>query len=262
MQGWLAAFLFEVDIITSSQNQYVKLARSLSQKKHRLETGLILAEGINLLRDMPASVEVRYVFYTLDRRDEVLNLLEKYGIAEDDERVMCVTDSVLKSFADTVTPYGIAAVVKMPSLEYVAPTANAILLDGVADPGNVGTIIRTAAAAGFEDVYLLDCAEAYSPKVIRASLGGIFRIRVHEVDIMRAMELVREFDSAALDMDGQDLLKSELPSPVLLIAGSEAHGVRECIKNSAKHVYALPMSNGVESLNVAVAAAVAMYQTI
>lgn len=251
-----------MEIITSSQNQYVKLARSLSQKKHRLETGLILAEGINLLRDMPASVEVKYVFYTLDRRDEVLPLLKKYGIAEDDSRVMCVTDSVLKSFADTVTPYGIAAVVKMPSLEYVAPTSNAILLDGVADPGNVGTIIRTAAAAGYEDVYLLDCSEAYSPKVIRSSLGGIFRVRVHEVDIMRAMELVRSYQSAALDMGGQNLLEAKLETPVLLIAGSEAHGVRECIKNTAKRVCALPMSNGVESLNVAVAAAIAMYQTI
>lgn len=251
-----------MDIITSSQNQYVKLARSLSQKKHRLETGLILAEGINLLRDMPSDVVVEYVFYTPDRRDEMLPLLDKYDIAEDDPRVMCVTESVLKSFADTVTPYGIAAVVKMPSSEYVAPSGNAILLDGVADPGNVGTIIRTAAAANFHDVYLLECAEAYSPKVIRASLGGIFRVRVHEVDIERAMTLVNEGEGTVLDMGGENLLTSKLPSPALLIAGSEAHGVRECIKRAAKRIFALPMSNGVESLNVAVAAAIAMYQTV
>ncbi len=257
-----SAFLFKVEIITSTQNQYVKLARSLSQKKFRLETGLLLVEGVNLLRDMPSDVEVKYVFYTLDKHEGVLPLLDKYGISEDDPRVMCVTDSVLKSFADTVTPYGIAAVVRMPLNDFSLPNGKAILLDAVADPGNVGTIIRTAVAAGFEDVYLLECAEAYSPKVIRASLGCIFRVRVHEVDLQTALELVKNSQSAALDMDGRNLLEAKLASPILLIAGSEAHGVRQQVLNEAKNIFALPMKNGVESLNVAVACAIAMYQTV
>ncbi len=254
--------MLKVEIITSTQNQYVKLARSLSQKKYRLETGLILAEGINLLRDMPKEIGIEYLFFTHYRHDEVLTLLEKYGIDESDKRVMCVTDSVMESFADTVTPYGIAAVVRMPSTAYTDPTGNAILLDGVADPGNVGTVIRTAAAAGYEDVYLLDCAEVFSPKVIRSSLGGIFRVRVHEVDLERAEKLVTEFNSAVLDMGGQNLLETRLKTPVLLIAGSEAHGVRESLRQKTKAFFALPMKNGIESLNVAVAAAIAMYQTV
>ena len=178
------------------------------------------------------------------------------------QSVLAVTDSVMKTFADTVTPYGVAAIVKMPDVTFKEPSGKAVLLDAVADPGNVGTISRTAAATGFDDVYLLDCAEVFSPKVIRATLGGIFRVRVHEIDLDAALRLVERHDSAVLDMGGINILHADIASDVLLIAGNEAHGVRAEIEAKAKHIYALPMQNGIESLNVAIATSVAMYQTV
>lgn len=260
------------EIISSTKNQFVKLAKSLHDKKFRQETGLFLVEGINLIKDMPASVGIKYLFSTQSRAvelDEILhrNLKEEdtlvsSSIAYTRAQVYYVTDDVMSYMADTVSPYGVLALCEIPKMAYKKPEGNAILLDGVTDPGNIGTIIRCAAACDFKDVYLLECADLYSPKVVRATLGGLFRVNTYIVKKEEAFELVESTNSAVLDMDGQNILDKKVQSPILLIAGSEAHGVREEIKSKAKKVYSLPMKNGIESLNVAVASAVAMYQTI
>ncbi len=233
----------------------------MSQKKYRLETGLFLAEGINLIRDIPPYAKVRSLFYTPARKDEAEELLNKFG-AQGETEGFCVTESVMDQLSDTVTPYGIAAVLEMPDVGFRMPEGNALLLDGVADPGNMGTIVRTAAACGFSDIYALDCVDAYAPKVIRATLGGIFSVRVHEIDFETALTLARSESSVVLDMDGENLLEFPPAPPVLLVLGSEAHGVREEIRKAARNIRSLPMKNGMESLNVAVAAAVAMYRVL
>jgi len=248
-----------VEVIASTQNKFVKTARSLAQKKFRNETGLFLVEGINLLRDMPTSVEIAYIFATEARLDEAKSIMAEREGAE----IFAVTQAVMESISDTVTPYGIAAVCRIPTVGVLRPVGKALLLDGVSDPGNLGTILRTAAACDFCDVYALDCADVYSPKVIRATLGALFKVRVCEVTENQAISLVRETDSAALDMSGENILNARVTGePLLFIAGNEAHGVREIIKREAKKTYSLPMKNGMESLNVAVATAVAMYRTI
>ena len=165
----------------------------------------------------------------------------------------------MKSVSGTVTPYGLAAAVVIPVHGFALPAGNAILLDGVSDPGNLGTILRTAAATGFKEVYLLDCTDAYAPKAVRASMGGIFRCVVREVDHEQAEALVTGTRSAALDMAGESIFASPLPAPCLFVAGSEAHGVSERLLGAVKEVRSLPMTGGMESLNVAVAAGIAMY---
>ncbi len=207
---------------------------------------------------MPRSVLPEYVFSTADRLEEAKQIFaNREGVS-----IYQVSDSVIESLADTATPYGIAAVCKMPKTEFAEPHGNALLLDGVSDPGNMGTILRTAAACDFCDIYLLDTVDVYSPKVIRATLGALFKVRVHEVDEAQALALVRNTSSAALDMGGRNMLQTKVKAPVLFVAGNEAHGVRQCLKDEVKEVYSLPMKNQIESLNVAVATAVAMYQTI
>ncbi len=257
------------EIITSTKNQFVKKARSLSQKKFRKESGLFLVEGANIIKDMPSFVEVEYVLATPQRQGEVERAFGKESDGKSCDaldftraQAYYVSEEVMAYVADTVSPYGICAVCKMPSLDFQMPTGNALLLDGVSDPGNLGTILRTAAACNFCDVYLLDTADVFSPKVVRATLGGLFRVRLHEIDEAQALALLQNTNSAVLDMGGENILENKPVSPTLLVAGNEAHGVREVLKRAAKNTYSLPMKNEIESLNVAVATAVSMYQTL
>lgn len=248
-----------MDIITSTQNRLVKLVRSLAQRKFRVETGLFLVEGVNLLRDMPNEVYVQFVLATEQRFDEAQSMFATRSV---EDGIFCVSDAVMDSIADTSSPYGIVAVCKIPDEQFKLPIGNALLLDGVSDPGNIGTIMRTAVACDFCDIYLLDTADLYSPKVIRATLGSLFKARVCNIDEAQALTLMRECNGAVLDMGGKNIIGERIDSPILFVAGNEAHGVRECLKREAKKVYSLPMKNQIESLNVAVATAVAMYQTV
>ena len=245
-----------MEIITSTQNQYVKQVRSLRDKKFREKSGLFVVEGGNLFKDMPEGVAVEYILATEERMDEVQKLIFSTRAC-----VYIVSESVMKTLSDTVTPYGIVAVLKKPENRFGMPKGNALLLDGVSDPGNMGTIIRTAAARGFEDIYLLDCVDVYSPKVVRATLGGLFKVRLVEVKESEAITLLQNLNSAVLDFGGEDLTEAQIDSPVLIVTGSEAHGVRDCVLEHSKRILTLPMTNGIESLNAAVATAVAMYQT-
>lgn len=257
-----------MQIITSTKNQYVKQARSLAKKKFRDETGLFLVEGTNIIKDMPVQVEVEYLLATEQRADETERFCASYSsknssvLAFTRAQVYYVSEEIMQYVADTVSPYGLCAICKMPKREFAMPKGNALILDGVSDPGNLGTILRTAAACDFLDVYLLDTADIYSPKVVRATLGGLFRVNTYQIDEKTALELMSNTNSCVLDMGGKNILENKPKAPVLLVAGNEAHGVRDALKKSAKNTYSLPMKNEIESLNVAVATAVAMYQTL
>lgn len=244
-----------MEIITSSQNQFVKIASSLLDKKGRDESGLFLAEGINLLRDMPEKVEILYIFTNKNRQDECASIVNKHLAA----KAFLVEDHILNKISDTKTPYGIVAVCKQVINKFAYPKNNALLLDNVSDAGNVGTIIRTAAAAGFEDIYLYSSVDVYSPKVIRSTLGGIFKVRIYDISLEQAQTLITKTKSAMLDMKGENILDKKLEGPITLIMGSEAHGISKEIKEKVTSTISIPMKNNVESLNVSVAAAIAMY---
>lgn len=212
-----------------------------------------MAEGVNLLRDMPDGVKVRFIMATADRAEEAR------ALNAGDATLYIVSDAVMRAISDTSSPYGIAAAIMTPERRFELPKGNALLLDGISDPGNLGTIIRTAAACDFKDVYLRRCADVYSPKTVRATLGALFRINVCEVGDDEAFELASSPNCVALDMKGRNMFEQSAKSPVLLVVGSEAHGLSDEIASRVKTLASLPMKNGIESLNAAVAAAVAMY---
>ena len=247
-----------MELITSTKNQYVKLAKSLGEKKFRKETGMFFVEGKNLIKDLPKDADIQYIFAVEDCFEQANKLAKLHSNA----KLFFVANSVMQTIADTVTPAGILAICKIPTREFCMPTGNALLLDGVSDPGNLGTIFRTAAACDFKSIYLVDSADMYSPKVVRATLGGMFKVDAYDIDFETAKLLLENSNSAVLDMGGTNILEENIQSPVLFVAGNEAHGVRDEFKKLAKHVYSLPMKNGVESLNVAVATSVAMYRTL
>ena len=160
-------------VISSISNEKVKLLRSVSQTKGRREHGLYLAEGANLLKDIPDPKAVRYLFVKESKADSFKEILDRFPA----ERIL-LTDELFDRVSDTVTPAGIAALVEIPKPSDISEVIEEkiIVLDHVADAGNVGAILRTAVAAGYQKAVLIGCADPYSPKAVRASMSAIFKV--------------------------------------------------------------------------------------
>ena len=156
---------------------------------------------------------------------------------------------------------GVLAVFPRPDHGVRKPTSNAIVLDGVADPGNVGTIIRTAGACGFRDVYLVNCADCFAPKVVRSSMGGVFRVNIHVGGIDEVFSVLKEsgYSVYSLDMGGESVFEANVDKPCAIVVGSEARGVSEYVREHADKVLCLPMVDDTESLNAGVSASTVMY---
>jgi TrmH family RNA methyltransferase len=174
--------------------------------------------------------------------------------------VYYVDDNVFDKAVETVTPSGAVALIRIRRLEPAKPQNNALILDRISDPGNLGAIIRTAASAGYPDIYMINCADAYSGKVVRASMGGIFRVKLYDIELSEVNELFKGISVIALDADGDSIYNiKSIQDRYALIIGNEASGISDCLMEQADRIISLPMSNGMESLNAAVAAGAAMY---
>ena len=242
--------------ITSLKNPKVALWKSLKDRKGRKETGCFLMEGRKMVEEALAS----------DFRVEAVladdSRLGEFALPADTP-VYALPTHVLAAVCDTKTPQGIAAVVEMKTSAVTG--SRLVALDGVQDPGNVGTIIRTADAAGFDGVLLsAQCADVYSPKVLRATMGSIFRMGLRVTGDLPG-------DLAALRAQGFSILSSQLDGTpfyrreavgerFVLVIGSEGNGVTDGVKAEATHRVRLPMRGGAESLNAAVAAGIMMYE--
>jgi rRNA methylases len=242
-----------METITSKSNERVKLVKKLADKKYRDELGLYVVEGLTLLKDMPESVKVQAFFVTEGIIEQAESIVSKYRA-----EIISVSQGVMNYIADTVTPSGILAVIRRES---GAPTgAPSIVLDRVSDSGNVGTLIRTAAAFGYTDVYLVNTADAYSSKVARSSMGGLFKVNLIEATEKEVIASLKNHFKIALDMDGASIESVQAKAPVALFLGSEAHGLSDGFVAAADAVASISMLNEMESLNVAVAGAISMYK--
>lgn len=237
--------------ITSRQNARVRRIASLKEKKYREQYGEYTVEGVKMVREAIAlGLPVREVAGIA----EAIADLPKgnYEILETDENVFF-------AMSGTKTPQGVLAVIRLPENKAAAPRGNCAVLDGVSDPGNLGTIIRTCAALGMKDVYLCNCADAHSPKTVRASMSGIFFTDIHEFAREKVAELISGCTVVAADMNGENIFGAQINEPFALVVGNEAHGLSEFFREKAEKIISLPMQAGVESLNVSVAFAVAAY---
>ena len=240
--------------ITSLKNPKVAAWKALKDRKGRRESGCFLVEGRKMVEEALASAF------------DVETVLVQEGMELPDGLTMPVYElpaHVLAAVCDTKTPQGIAAVVRMK--EQSALGKHIVVLDGVQDPGNVGTIIRTADAAGLDGVLLSNqCADVFSPKVLRATMGSIFRMNLRTTDDLPG-ELTK------LREKGYSILSSQLDGTLFyerqgvaerfaLIIGNEGNGVSEQVQQTATHRVRLPMRGGAESLNAAIAAAIMMYE--
>ena len=242
--------------ITSLKNPKVTTWKSLKDRKGRRETGCFLVEGRKMVEEAISSAfPVEAVLVDADRADD---FSLPAGIP-----VYAMPEHVLAAVCDTKTPQGIAAVVRVTEMPLNG--RRIVAMDGVQDPGNVGTIIRTADAAGFDGVVLsAQCADVFSPKVLRATMGSVFRMGIRVTDDLPGFlaHMVEEGASVlSSQLDGEPFYqRSPLNECFVLVIGSEGNGVTDEVKAIATHKVKLPMRGGAESLNAAVAAGIMMYE--
>lgn len=235
--------------ISSTSNPTVKAIRKLATRKGRAATGLAIAEGphlVNAARE--AGIVVRQLVTTdgadIDRHDDV-------------ESVVVVSPSVLASVSDTRHPQGPLAVFTIPDSERMR-RHDTVVLHGIADPGNLGTLIRSAAAFGFDVVVSGPTADPWNPKVLRASAGAVFanRPRTSANPIADA----RECGLACVAMVPRGGTQLSAPTdPIALMVGSEAHGLPAAVVDACPTLVTIGMGAAVESLNAAVAGSIAMH---
>ncbi|QOR83623.1 RNA methyltransferase [Geobacillus stearothermophilus] len=242
--------------IESPKNARVKQWKKLLTKKGRDETGLFLLEGFHLVEEAIKS-NAPLVELIVDERTAVPPGWNVTGVP-----VTIVTEAVMKAISSTETPQGIAAVCRQLSTE-LEGVKTALLIDAVQDPGNLGTMIRTADAAGIDAVILGEgCADVYNPKVVRATQGSLFHLPVVKGDLAQWIARFKEQGipvyGTALE-NAVDYRTVPQSSSFALLVGNEGSGVRpDLLRLTTENVY-IPIYGRAESLNVAVAAGILLY---
>lgn len=251
-------------VISSRDNKIIKTARLLSKKKGREKNGLYIAEGVRITRDaieyIPEQTEYVIASESYCEKDGAfIDKLDKSG------KIVYITDDkIFNEICDTETPQGIAAVIKIPNSSEldVANTNYVLILDGISDPGNMGTIIRTAEASGIGLICLTDgCADIYSPKVVRSSMSSVFRMRFARIKTTDVSELKKSgFTVVATALDNSvSIDDADVTGKRAIVIGSEARGVSDEIISMSDISVRIDMCGHIESLNAAVAAGIAMY---
>jgi TrmH family RNA methyltransferase len=243
--------------------------RDLQLRRGRERRGLALAEGVRLLEEaLAAGIAVRGaavspILEGTTRGQALKTALERAGV-----RLEAVSDRELAALADTEAPQGVVAVVEPRQWSWsdlaVTAKAPALVLAGVQDPGNVGTILRTALGLGAAGVVALKgTAELHNPKVVRGSMGALFRLPAISADEGEFLAWVRErgVELWVAEADGAPLASVKRPAaPLALVLGNEGAGVPDALAAQAARRVAIPLAPGVESLNVATAAAILLYE--
>ena len=242
-------------ILTSKNNPLIKETASLKDRKGRKKLGLFLVEGVKMARECQNSaLEIERIFLS----ESYVN--ESDACLFDESKTVVVSDDVLRFLSDEKTPQGVVCRVKIPKTGLLAPSASALLLDGVSDPGNVGAIIRTANAAGYSEIYLTEgCADPYSPKSVRASMSGIFFTKLYLGERAQILSILKDETVLSADMNGENAFSFVPPEKFVLAIGNEANGISGEVEAIAKKTVKIPMQSTQESLNAAVSAGILMY---
>lgn len=250
-------------MISSSQNPKIKFVRSLSGRpKERREAGAFLAEGVRLVEEaLTADWPFRFVLYS-DELSERGNRLVK-GLESRKIEVEKVESRLLHSLSETETPQGILAVLN----DYRPPipeSLNFVLIpDSIRDPGNLGTLLRTADAAGVQVVFLPpETTEAFAPKVVRSGMGAHFRLPIQALSWDEIQSHTKDLQIYLADMKGQSCWEVDLRQPLALIVGGEAEGASEQARKLSPKTISIPMAGKVESLNAAAAGSILMFEVV
>jgi TrmH family RNA methyltransferase len=248
----------------------LKEITKLKTKKGRKTQGRFLIEGMRLCEEMANSNwETESVLFTSSFKNSSngKKLLQKFE--RGNVKTIPVKPEEIKKLSDTVTPQGIIAVIKIKEFslnELWSEASNIILaLDAIRDPGNVGTLIRTAAAFGIDGVILSsDTVELYNPKVVRSTMGSIFHLPIYdEVDLEKTIPQLkkRNFKIYGTDVrEGKDLEELDCSGKICLVIGSEAEGLNKSLLDLSDEIIRIPIFGRAESLNASVAGGILLYE--
>ena len=265
--------IFNVECITSKANPTVVKISKLVNKKHRKEEELFTLDGVKLFFEAyKFGAEIKYVILSnealiFEEIIEKIKLLKSRGT-----QVLCVSDAVFSKLTEELAPQGIITVCRFLKIHnYTNKIENAgeekiMAFESIRDPGNLGTIVRNAAAFGIDRIVLSsDCVDIYSQKVLRATMGAIFKVKIDIAsDFCGALKTLKEQNRRVISTTlGENSLKlgsCDINRNDVFVVGNEGHGISENVISLSDETLFIPMKENTESLNAAIAAAILMWE--
>lgn len=258
--------------IESEDNNKIKLIRKLRSKKFRDSIGKFTIEGINLVSEaIRHQISLDFLIISesaiKDNNKEIIDLLDRANC-----EIFTLEDRAFERLAEAEHGVQVIGIISKKAFdESLYPPLlkddNILILDRLQDPGNMGTVLRTAYAAGYKRVYILKgSADIYSPKVLRASVGAIFNIRISLVDDLKRLLELDEIKSrnivVTIPSGGVPYYKTDISKGTALVIGNEGNGICDELINISDTRVSIPMNEGIESLNAGIAAAILMYESV
>lgn len=276
-----AGELFSGEVITSRQNPTVKRVCALLEKKARRREGLFRFDGIKLLCEaVQKGLELELIVVSEALEDSVASrFFELIETGRTDRgRIICVSEQVFEKMSDEASPEGIITVAKIPDAlhsrveraEEYSAEGRLLIVEAMRDPGNLGTVIRSASALGIDRLIISDdCADLYNPRTVRAAMGALFNLKIDIVGTESLPTLIktlrasgREIYAAALTDGARAISAITLRSGDAFVIGNEGHGLSEAVIEASSGAVIIPMTEGSESLNAAAAAVICIWETV
>ncbi len=257
-----------MQLITSKDNEVVKNIKKLKEKKYRDEKKEYIIEGIKLIEEaITENAKIKMIIVCEEcLKNEAIEQKLLYQIAK--YNCIYVNEKVFTSITDVKNPQGMLAVIEMENGEEVINYNDDVIfvLDGIQDPGNLGTILRTIDSAGLSQVIVSkDTVDAYNPKVVRSTMGAIFRVKVIESqDIIRTMKNIKKhkYEILVTSLEATDNIYDIDYTKKMIVIGNEANGVSQAVLDIADEKIKIPMLGKTESLNAAVATSIIAYEYV
>lgn len=255
-----------MNYISSLENKFFKEVCSLSNKRYRYLTRSYLIEGVRFIEEaIRYSCDIKYIILSESKKDQ---LIERFGFQNKSFNIMIFSDTLFSKIQLTKNSQGIVACLEMKNYNHKFSFNKGIyfLIDKIQDPGNLGTIIRTAVAVNALGVILVKgCVDLYNDKVLRATMGSIFKINIYFIENYQEInELIEnDFKLIIADMNGdENYYNEDLTGKIILTVGNEGNGISQEIKGFPHKKVRIPMSNGLESLNVAQAISIISFEHV
>lgn len=222
-------------------------------KKQKREKSLLFLDNVKIIKDNleNKNLKIEYILTSLDKLPFETNV-----------KVYRVDEKTIEILSDTKTPQKVLCIAYYNQDIVVAPKNHFLVLDGLQDPGNVGTLIRTAVATGFDSVFLLDSVSVTNSKLIRSSVGAVFKIKIFSMSKKEFLSFAKEnsLNLIECDMDGENIFEFKTKKQVGVVVGNEGQGVSKEISNICSKKVKIPMKEGIESLNAGVSGSIIMYE--